>query len=133
MAGREPYSPKRRTALVLTGAGTAGAYHAGVLRALAEAGVRIDIVAGHGIGAVGAFFTAIEGGARLWSQDGLWRQRGVAGFYGWRPVLRALGWVGAGALLLVFAPLALLGAGVLIYPAAFLLDRLPRGAVLRFE
>jgi len=56
MAGREPYSPKYRTALVLTGAGTAGAYHAGVLRALGEAGVRIDLVAGHGIGAVGAFF-----------------------------------------------------------------------------
>ena len=34
-----PYSPRHRTALVLTGTGTAGAYHAGVLRALAEAGV----------------------------------------------------------------------------------------------
>ena len=50
MAGREPYSPRHRTALVLTGTGTAGAYHAGVLRALAEAGVRIDLVAGHGAG-----------------------------------------------------------------------------------
>ncbi|HMB81767.1 MAG TPA: patatin-like phospholipase family protein, partial [Vicinamibacterales bacterium] len=43
-----PYSPQRRTALVLTGTGTAGAYHAGVLRALHEAGVKIDIVAGRG-------------------------------------------------------------------------------------
>src|SRR5258707_1204473 len=32
----EPYSPRRRTALVLTGTGTAGAYHAGALRALHE-------------------------------------------------------------------------------------------------
>jgi len=33
------YSPRRRTALVLSGTGTAGAYHAGVLMALHEAGV----------------------------------------------------------------------------------------------
>ena len=46
----EPYSPQRRTALVLTGTGTAGAYHAGVLRALHEAGVKLDIVAGRGVG-----------------------------------------------------------------------------------
>ena len=39
----EPYSPQRRTALLLVGTGTAGAYHAGVLRALHEAGVKIDV------------------------------------------------------------------------------------------
>ncbi|HEX6006341.1 MAG TPA: Ku protein [Burkholderiales bacterium] len=32
------YSPKRRTALVFAGSGTSGAYHAGVLKALEEAG-----------------------------------------------------------------------------------------------
>ena len=121
MAGREPYSPRHRTALVLTGTGTAGAYHAGVLRALAEAGVRIDVVAGHGIGAVGACFTAIEGGARLWSPDGLWRQRAVARFYRWRLTLRALGWVGTAALGLVLVPLAVLAIGLVVYPVAFLL------------
>src|SRR5438045_4151030 len=36
----DSYSPQIRTALVLTGTGTAGAYHAGVLRALHEAGSR---------------------------------------------------------------------------------------------
>src|SRR5471030_2902965 len=36
----EPYAPPRRTALVLPGTGTADAYHAGVLRALQEAGVK---------------------------------------------------------------------------------------------
>jgi NTE family protein len=56
----EPYSPQRRTALVLTGTGTAGAYHAGALRALHEAGVKIDIVAGCGIGVVGALFVAVD-------------------------------------------------------------------------
>ena len=35
---RPSYSPHLRTALVFTGTGTAGAYHAGVLRALHEAG-----------------------------------------------------------------------------------------------
>ena len=37
------YSPRLRTAVVLCGAGTAGVYQAGVLRALAEAGVKIDL------------------------------------------------------------------------------------------
>jgi len=124
MAGREPYSPKYRTALVLTGAGTAGAYHAGVLRALAEAGVRIDLVAGHGAGAIGAFFTAMEGGAALYGQDGFWRQKAVAGFYGWRPALRAFGWAAAAALALVLVPLAGLAGGLVAFPAALLLSLL---------
>ena len=71
-----PYSTRLRTALVLTGTGTAGAYHAGVLRALHEAGVRIDLVAGRGIGAVGAMFAAVDGGQRLWDPAGLWKQAG---------------------------------------------------------
>src|SRR5437764_1446828 len=41
---RPPYSPERRTALVLTGTGTDGAYHAGTIRALTEAGVRVGLV-----------------------------------------------------------------------------------------
>ena len=46
-----PYSPDRRTALVFSGTGVHGAYHAGVLRALQEAGVKLDVVAGQGMGA----------------------------------------------------------------------------------
>ena len=64
-----PYSPERRTALVLCGTGAHGAYHAGVLRALQEAGVKIDLVAGQGIGAGGAALTAIGGSSRLWEDD----------------------------------------------------------------
>ena len=56
------YSPKRRTALVLTGSGTSGAYHAGVLKALDESGVKIDLVVGSGVGAVAAAFAAVAGG-----------------------------------------------------------------------
>ena len=72
-ASAEPYSPQRRTALVLTGTGTAGAYHAGVLRALHEAGVKIDVVGGRGVGVVGALFAAVDGGPRLWDDNGFWR------------------------------------------------------------
>ena len=43
-APAQVYSTRRRTALILTGTGTAGAYHAGALRALHEAGIKIDLV-----------------------------------------------------------------------------------------
>ena len=55
---------------MLTGTGAHGAYHAGVLRALQEAGVKIDIVAGQGVGVGGAALAAIDGAARLWDADG---------------------------------------------------------------
>ena len=72
------YSPERRTALVLTGTGAHGAYHAGVLRALQEAGVKIDILAGHGVGAGSAALAALDGAARLWDQSGIWRSPSAA-------------------------------------------------------
>jgi len=75
------YSPSRRTALVFSGTGAHGAYHAGVLRALQEAGVKIDVVAGHGIGAAAAMLAAIDGGSRLWEADGIWRSPQAAHFY----------------------------------------------------
>ena len=71
-AAPQPYSPRQRTALVLAGTGTAGAYQAGVLRALAEAGVRIDLVAGRGMGAVTALYAAVDAAATLWEPAGIW-------------------------------------------------------------
>src|SRR5439155_6756502 len=117
----DSYSPERRTALVLTGTGTAGAYHAGVLRALHEAGVRIDLVAGRGIGAIGAMFAAVDGGQRLWDGDGLWKQAGMARAYRWRGPLRVAGGalLGAGSLLAV--PLLLFAIGVVAALAGMLL------------
>lgn len=76
-----PYSHRLRTALVLTGTGTAGAYHAGVLRALHESSVRLDLVAGDGVGAIGATFAALDGSSALWEADGLWRAPQVRRFY----------------------------------------------------
>ena len=51
-AQHELYSPERPTAVVLSGTGVDGAYHAGVLEALQEAGVKIDLVGGRGVGAL---------------------------------------------------------------------------------
>lgn len=115
------YSTRLRTALVLTGTGTGGAYHAGVLRALHEAGIRIDLVAGRGIGAVGAFFAAVDGGSRLWEETGVWRAPSAVSFYGWRKPLRAASWAGAAALAILAIPLAILVVAVLVAVLGMLL------------
>ena len=108
------YSTRLRTAVVLTGSGTAGAYHAGVLRALHEAGVKVDLVAGRGAGAIGAFFAAVDGGARLWEANGLWRSPAAAKFYHWRTPLRAAGWALVTAALVFAIPVAVLVLAVLV-------------------
>src|SRR5436189_546151 len=102
----DPYSPQRRTALVLTGTGADGAYHAGVLRALHEAGVKLDIVAGRGIGVVGALFAAIDGGQRLWDETGFWRAPAVRSLYRWRAALQLTAWTLALAVAIVAVPIA---------------------------
>jgi hypothetical protein len=117
----DPYSPQRRTALVLAGTGTAGAYHAGVLRALHEAGVKLDVIAGRGIGAVGALFAAVDGAQRLWDEKGFWRSPAVADFYRWRGTLRLLGWAIVGAAAIVAVPLVAMAAGLVVFPLDFLL------------
>jgi hypothetical protein len=115
------YSTRLRTAIVLTGSGTAGAYHAGVLRALHEAGVKVDLVAGRGIGAVGAVFAAVDGGARLWDPTGVWRSPSARTFYRWRLPLRIAGWALLVAAAIFAIPLALLALAVLIGVAGLLL------------
>jgi hypothetical protein len=108
------YSTRLRTAVVLTGSGTAAAYHAGVLRALHEAGLKIDLVAGRGAGAIGAFFAAVDGGAKLWDSDGIWKSRAAKGFYGWRTPLRVTGWALVAAALVFALPLVVLALAVLV-------------------
>jgi hypothetical protein len=115
------YSTRLRTALVLTGTGTAGAYHAGVLRALHEAGVRIDLIAGRGVGALGAMFAAVDGGQRLWGSEGLWKHEVIRSAYGWRTPLRVAGWALVAACGLMAVPLALLAIGVIVAAAGALL------------
>ena len=115
------YSTRLRTALVLTGSGTGGAYQAGVLRALHEAGIRIDLVAGRGIGVAGAMFTATDGGAKLWDDNGIWRSADARRYYAWRPTLRAAGWALAAAGVVLALPPALLVLAVVIALAGMLL------------
>ena len=117
-----PYSTRLRTALILTGTGTAGAYHAGVLRALHEAGLRIDLVAGRGIGAAGALFAAVDGGQRLWDKTGLWKQGSLAHAYRWRQPLRIAGWALVAAAALLAIPLALIALGVIVALVGVLLS-----------
>ena len=106
-----PYSPQRRTALVLTGTGTAGAYHAGVLRALHEAGVKLDIVAGRGAGVIGALFAAVDGAQRLWDDKGFWRVEGIEHLYEWRLVPRLIVWALGVSLAVVAIPIAAVALG----------------------
>jgi hypothetical protein len=106
----QPYSPERRTALVLCGTGAHGAYHAGVLRAVQEAGVKIDVMAGQGVGAVAAALAAIDGGARLWDADGLWKSERARRLYGWKRPLRVAAWLLLALAVILIVPLFVLAA-----------------------
>ncbi len=114
------YSPGLRTAVVLCGAGTAGVYQSGVLRALVEAGVKIDVLAAHGAGAIPALCGAIDGGARLWDPASPWLSPSLRRSYRWRPALRiaALGLAAAGVLIL--SPLLVLALAAAVYAAGLL-------------
>ncbi|MBF8300573.1 MAG: hypothetical protein HW394_943 [Acidobacteria bacterium] len=128
----QPYSPERRTALVLCGTGAQGAYHAGVLRALQEAGVKIDVMAGQGVGAGAAALAAIDGAARLWEADGIWRGRAVRRWYRWRGPLRAAGWLSLLLVAVLATPLLLFALGLASYPIEFLTAALTVMAALVF-
>ena len=114
------YSPRHRTAVLLCGTGTAGYYQAGVLRALGEAGVKIDVVAGHGPGVANALCAAIDGDSRLWDEAGPWSGGSLRRSYRWRTALR-LGAIGLGlALVLLLSPLLILIVAALMYGASAL-------------
>ncbi|MEO8682994.1 MAG: hypothetical protein ABI665_28370, partial [Vicinamibacterales bacterium] len=118
---RDIYSPERRTALLITGTGADGAYHAGALRALPEAGVKLDIVGGRGIGAFGAVLAAVDGGAQLWEAGGFWRGPQVAELYRWRWPLRLLRLLGAAFVVVFLAPLLVVALVAIVYPVALVL------------
>jgi hypothetical protein len=118
---RDSYSPERRTALLFTGTGADGAYHAGAMRALQEAGVKIDIVGGRGIGAVSAVLAAVDGSAQLWEEQGFWRSAHVAELYRWRWPFRALRWLGIALIAILAVPAAVLLLAIFVYPIALVL------------
>lgn len=117
------YSPQLRTAVVFSGTGTAGAYHAGALKALTQAGLRIDVMAGRGVGAVTALFAAVDLGAKLWEPDGVWRKSSRSrGLYRWRWSWRAAAWLTTGILVIVGLPAIVMMGMALAYPVSLVLQ-----------
>ena len=82
------YSPRLRTGVLLSGSGTAGAYQAGALRAILEAGIKIDVIAAHGAGVLTALAASVDGGARVWDAAGPWTDPRLRRAYRWRAALR---------------------------------------------
>ena len=124
------YSPDRRTALILCGTGAHGAYHAGVLRALQEAGVKLDVLGGQGVGAAAAAIGAIDGAARLWEPGGVWGHASIRRLYAWtRPLVAAVALAGV-ALLATVVPLLLASAGLAVPLLPFALTALGSAAAL---
>ena len=116
------YSPKRRTALVFVGSGTAGAYHAGVLKALEEAGAKIDLVVGSGVGAVSAVFAAAAAGSKLYGPRGFWDEIGWSSLYRVRRPLRFVMFVLGVAFGVFLLPVVLALVGGVLFPLLMLAD-----------
>lgn len=114
------YSPRLRTGVLLCGAGTAGAYHAGVLRALAEAGVKLDLLAGHGAGAMSALCGAIDGVGGAQRASECWTDPRLKRAYRWRPGLRATAIAFLAAGLALALPLIVLVVAAVLYAASLL-------------
>lgn len=116
------YSPRRRTALVLTGSGASGAYHAGVLRALDESGVKIDLVVGSGAGTVAAALGAAAAGEKLYGEGGLWDEAEWATFYRLRAPARVAVLLLSIAFGVFLLPLALALLAGILFPLLLIVD-----------
>jgi hypothetical protein len=131
------YSPKRRTALVLTGSGSTGAYLAGALKALDESGVKLDLVVGSGAGTVAAAFAAVAGGARLWGDGGFWHGLSFGSLYRLRAPLRVAAVLLLASFVVFVLPLVLALLAGLLFPLLLIVDLLapgwPAGALSGFE
>lgn len=117
---------------MLAGTGTSGAYHAGVLKALDESGVKIDLLVGSGAGAIAAAFGAVSAGAQVYGPAGFWAGVRWRSFYRLRPALAGIAALFAVAGVVFFLPL---GAGLafgLLFPLVLVLDRLWPGLASRF-
>lgn len=125
------YSPKRRTALVLTGSGTSGAYHAGVVKALDESGVKVDLVVGSGVGTVAAAFWAVAGGAKLYGAGGFWDRVSWRSFYRVRPALRLASLLLSSTFAVFLLPVALGIVAGLLSPFIVVADLVSPGLLSR--
>jgi hypothetical protein len=91
------------------------------MRAIQEAGVKIDVVGGRGIGAIAAVLGAVDGGSQLWDQAGFWRSASVETFYQFRWPFMVLRWLGVALLAVLAIPAAVILLGLIVYPIALLL------------
>jgi hypothetical protein len=107
--------------LLFTGTGADGAYHAGAMRALQEAGVKLDVVGGRGIGALAAVLAAVDGGSQLWEAGGFWRAPILADLYRWRWPFMVLRWLAIALIAVLAIPAAVILVGLIVYPIALLL------------
>jgi hypothetical protein len=90
---------------------------------LKEAGVKVDLVAGRGMGAVGALLAAVDADARLWEPSGIWMdRRGPGQLYPWRLVWRIAACALLAALTALSLPIAAWLLLALAYAPVFLLE-----------
>lgn len=122
------YSPKRRTALVLTGSGTAAVYHAGVLKALDESGVKIDLLVGSGAGVIAAAFGAVAGGPKLYGPGGFWDGVSWKSFYRFRPAVRAAAFLLGASFGIFLLPLVAALLAGLLFPFILIADVVSPGS-----
>jgi hypothetical protein len=127
----EDYSPRRRTAVVFAGSGTAGAYHAGVVRALDECGVKIDLVVGSGMGTIAAALSAVAGGSRLHEPGGFWPEVSFASLYRLRPAAATAVALLAAAFGVFLLPIAMALLAGLLFPLLLIADLVVPGAPAR--
>ena len=62
-----------KTAFVLGGGGVLGAHEVGMLRALAQAGIRPDVVVGTSVGAINGAFVAADPAGAAARLDQMWQ------------------------------------------------------------
>ena len=67
-------------------------------------------------------FTAVDGGQRLWETAGLWDTKGSRSLYRWKRSLEFSAAMFYALIGLLSAPLVLLAAALLVYPAGFFLS-----------
>jgi hypothetical protein len=82
--------------------------------------VKLDVVAGHGAGAMTALCGAVDGGARLWDPAGPWTSGSLHRAYRWRSGLRIAGFGLAAAGVVLLSPLVMLVIAAAMYAASLL-------------
>jgi len=89
------------------------------MKALAEAGVKVDLVAGRGMGVASAMLAALDGGTRLWQPSGAWSGSRAAHLYGWRLPWRVVAWALGLSFAVLAIPVLVQVVAALLYPIAY--------------